>query len=125
MVGELLWVSSMTRPDLAFEVILLSSSISSATVREVKDASRLVEKAKNSPIALNFSRLGNREHLKIKLYTDASFNNQENRVRSTEGRVLLLENEKTDRASSFSWKTKKISRVCRSVKAAETRDPLG
>jgi hypothetical protein len=121
VVGELLWVSSMTRPDLAFEVNLLSSNISSATVREVKDACRLVEKAKKYPIALNFSRLGKRENLRIKLYTDASFNNQENKVRSTEGRVLILENETSTRASIFSWKTKKITRVCRSVKAAETR----
>jgi hypothetical protein len=78
-------------------------------------------KAKKDPIALNFSRIGKRENLRIKLYTDASFNNQENKVRSTEGRVLLLEDKESTKASIFSWKTKKITRVCRSVKAAETR----
>ena len=56
------------------------------------------------------------------MYTDASFNNQPDKLRSTEGRILLLEIEKiTGRANAFSWKTKKISRICRSVKGAETR----
>ena len=121
VVGELLWVSLMTRPDIAFDVNYLSTKISSATIRDLKDACRLVDKAKKDPVSLNFTRIGNKENLRIKLYTDASFNNQENKIRSTEGRVLLLENEGSSKANIFSWKTKKISRVCRSVKGAETR----
>ena len=73
------------------------------------------------PISMNFTRLGNKDDLRIKIYTDASFNNQENKVRSTAGRVLLLESKYSQKANLFSWKTKKISRVCRSVKGAETR----
>ena len=121
VVGELLWVKQMTRPDLSFDVNHLSTKISDATIRELKDARRLVEKAKLEPISLNFTKLGKRENLRIKLYCDASFNNQEGKARSTEGRVLLLEDSKSHRANTFSWKTKQISRVCRSVKAAETR----
>ena len=114
VVGELLWVSLMTRPDLSFDVNQLSTKISNATIR-------LVSKAKLDPIFLNFTRLGNKDDLRIRLYTDASFNNQDNKLRSTEGRVSLLENVFSSNASVFSWKTKKVSRVCRSVKGAETR----
>ena len=87
----------------------------------MKDARRLVEKAKFEPIVLNFTRIGNKKDIRLKLYCDASFNNQEDKIRSTEGRVLLLENKESSKANIFCWKTKKISRVCRSVKAAETR----
>ena len=59
--------------------------------------------------------------MRLKLYCDASFNNQDCKLRSTEGRVLVLENKSSSRINIFSWKTKKISRICRSVKAAETR----
>ena len=121
VVGELLWVSLMTRPDLSFEVNKLSSNILSATIKEVKDAKRLVEKAKHERITLNFTRLGPKDDLRIKLFTDASFNNQNGKLKSTEGRVLVLENKKSSKCNIFSWKTKKISRICRSVKAAETR----
>ena len=121
VVGELLWVSLMTRPDLSFDINQLSTRITTATIKDLKDAQRLVYKAKLDPISLNFTRLGNKGDLRIKLFTDASFNNQENKLRSTEGRVLLLESKSSSKANIFSWKTKKISRVCRSVKGAETR----
>ena len=121
VVGELLWVSLMTRPDLSFEVNSLSSNILTATVKELKDAKRLVEKAKLEPVTLTFTRIGNKEDLRIKLYTDASFNNQDMKLKSTEGRVLVLESIKSSKCTVFSWKTKRISRICRSVKAAETR----
>ena len=121
VVGELLWVSMMTRPDIAFEVNQLSSKISDATVRDLKDAKWLVEKVKSEPLALNFTRVGKQEDLRIKLYTDASYNNQDSKMRSTEGRVLMMESRRSSKTNIFSWKTKKISRVCRSVKGAETR----
>ena len=116
-----MWVSLMTRPELSFEVNQLSTNISSATIKDLKDARRLVEKAKLDPIALNLTQIGKLQDLTLKLYCDASFNNQEQKVRSTEGRVLMLENKVSSKANIFSWKTKKISRICRSVKAAETR----
>ena len=121
VVGELLWVSLMTRPDLSFEVNQLSSNISTARIKDLKDAQRLVEKAKYEPITLTFRKLGPIEHMSIKTYCDASFNNQDEKIRSTEGRVLLLENKESKNVNIFSWKTKKITRICRSVKGAETR----
>ena len=121
VVGELLWVTLMTRPDLSFEINQLSTKITNATIKDLKDAQRLGFKAKLEPIVLNFTKLGCKDDLRIKIFTDASFNNQENKLRSTEGRVLLLESKSSSKANIFSWKTKKITRVCRSVKGAETR----
>ena len=87
----------------------------------MKDAKRLVEKAKDEPVTLTFTKLGPIEKMRIKKYCDASFNNQDEKLRSTEGRVLLLENADSRKVNLFSWKTKKITRICRSVKGAETR----
>ena len=121
VVGSLLWVSLMSRPDISFEVNQLSTNISTATIGDLKTARRLVEKVKMEPVSLRFTKLGPFEKLRIKLYCDASFNNQDEKLRSTEGRVLLLENAESRKVNIFSWKTKKIVRVCRSVKGAETR----
>ena len=41
VIGELLWVSLMTRPDLSFDV----NQLSYATLQDLKDAKRLIEKA--------------------------------------------------------------------------------
>ena len=64
---------------------------------------------------MRFSKLGKVEDLVVKEYADASFGNQDN------GKLMLLENKNNNVVNVVSWKTRKISRVCRSVKAAETR----
>ena len=70
---------------------------------------------------IRFTKLGEFSDLRVKVYTDASYNNQDGKTRSTEGRVVLVENPKSGLANIISWKVKKIPRVCRSVKSAETR----
>ena len=78
-----------------------------------------VQKYKNN--ILKFTKIGNISELIVKVYADASYGNRDNGTRSTEGRVVLLQNTETEAVNISGWKTKKISRVCRSVKAAETR----
>jgi hypothetical protein len=120
-IGEVLWISLMTRPDLAFDINQIASEVPKATVRTIKDMNKIIKKAKGRNQILRFTKLGNFSDLVVKVYTDASYNNQDGKTRSTEGRVVLLENLKTGLANVVSWKVKKIPRVCRSVKSAETR----
>ena len=120
-VGELLWVSLMTRPDLSFDVNYLSSQIQCSTVKTVKETNRIIKRAKSRNDVLRFVPLGPISKLHIKVYTDASFGNRDQQTKSTSGRVVMIENEASHGVNVLSWKTKKISRVCRSVKGAETR----
>ena len=120
-IGEVLWISLMTRPDLAFDINKIASEVPGATVRTVKDMNKIIKKAKGCEQVLRFTKLGDIKDLVVKVYTDASYNNQDERTRSTEGRVVLMENLSSGLANVVSWKVKKISRVCRSVKSAETR----
>ena len=80
-----------------------------------------MEKAKSNPVTLTFTKLGPISKMKIRTFCDASFNNQEGKIRSTEGRGVVLGNADSRKVSIFTWNTKKISRICRSVKGAETR----
>ena len=120
-VGELLWLSLISRPDLSFDVNAVSSKIVMGNTSLVNVINTLVKRARASDSMLRFTRLGELSDLSVKVYADASFCNSEDKMRSTEGRVILLTNEKSGHVNVCSWKTKKISRVCRSVKAAETR----
>ena len=119
-LGELLWISLLTRPDLSFEVNLLSSEINRGTVSTLKAMNKVVEKAQNSSCILQFKKLGDISDLRIKVYADASFCNQDDRTRSTSGRAIVLEQVGSNMVNLISWKTRKINRICRSVKAAET-----
>ena len=111
----------MTRPDLSYDINAVSSLVSRANLKTVKDLNRIVSKAKESRNIIRFVKMGDIRSLSLKVYADASFGNQEEGTRSTGGRVILLENESGGIVNIASWKTKKISRVCRSVKGAETR----
>jgi hypothetical protein len=120
-IGELLWISLLTRPDLSFEVNALSSEIANGTIKTARDINKLLKKAKSTRNILRFIKLGDLSKLKVKVYADASFCNQDSsKTRSTAGRVVLLENKEC-LVYVVSWKTRKIARVCRSVKGAETR----
>ena len=119
-LGELLWISLLTRPDLSFEVNLLSSEVNSATTETIKAINKLIDKAKTGSCTLQFKKLGPLSGLRIKVYADASFCNQDNRTRSTAGRAVVLEHSGSNLANLISWKTRKLTRICRSAKAAET-----
>ena len=120
-IGEVLWISLMTRPDLAFDINKIATEVQGATVRTVKDMNIIIKKAKARKQVLRFTKLGDYSDLIVKVYTDASYNNQDGKTRSTEGKVVLVENPNTGLSNVVSWKVKKIPRVCRSVKSAETR----
>ena len=45
-VGELLWISLMTRPDLSFDLNVASSELGNSTVLTAKNVNKLVTKAK-------------------------------------------------------------------------------
>ena len=107
-IGELLWISLMTRPDLSFDVNLLSSEVARGTIATIKTVNRVIRKAKSSKSILKFSKLGRMADISVKVYADASYGNQGDKIRSTAGRVILIENKKTGKVSVASWKTKKI-----------------
>ena len=56
-VGSLLWASSTTRPDLAFDVALLSGATSSPTMRDLVLANNTVKRAKRAHVTLHYPRL--------------------------------------------------------------------
>ena len=111
----------MTRPDLSFEVNQMASEVPTATLKTLRKMNTLILKAKDKKEVLSFVKLGCLSDLVVKLYTDASHLNQDEKVRSTEGRIVLIGNPKTGKVNVASWKTRKIPRICRSVKSAETR----
>ena len=111
-VGELLWVALMTRPDISFDVNSISSKVKTATVKTGKEMNKIIEKCKSRKDVLRFVPLGRFSDLKVNVYTDASFSNQDKQTRSTGGKVLVLEDSVSGKMNILSWKTKKIARVC-------------
>ena len=119
LVGQLSWVSTHTRPDIAFETCELGGIYTTAKVTDLLRLNKLVERLKNISVQLYFPRLPTLENCTITCYTDASFRNLPNEG-SQAGFIIFLESDTGHRRCPIYWQSRKIDRVVDSTLAAET-----
>ena len=119
LIGQLSWVSTHTRPDIAFETCELGGSVKNAKITDLIKLNKLVVRLKSSHVNIFFPKFESLNHCTIKCFTDASFRNlpQEG---SQAGYIIFIENDGEKCKSPVYWKSKKISRVVDSTLAAET-----
>ena len=75
VIGQSGWITVQARLDLAFEICMLSSNSKNATVNEIIQANKILEKAKRENVFLRFSLRGNIKNFIIMGFNDASFGN--------------------------------------------------
>ena len=95
----------------------ISRKNNSATIADLRNISRILKKAKESPSRLIYSKIVEKEDLIIIGIGDAFFKVDEKVVG---GVILLLSNSAMTRAVPIYWKSKTIARVCYSSKDTET-----
>ena len=105
--GQLNWLSSQTRPDLAYDAYVLSTCLNKAKYKDAKYASKVLLKSKYEEVQLKFSHLDKWEDLHLELYVDAALGNveQDGKTKSMMGYILLL----CDKYGNFNpihWKSK-------------------
>jgi hypothetical protein len=118
LLGQLNWLATQTRPDVAFDVCELSTSLSGATVEEVLRANKVLKRIKQHPVMLHFCGLEEPEQLCIECYSDASFGNLQGGG-SQGGYVVFLADHRGCKCL-VSWQSRKVRRVVKSTLAAET-----
>ena len=118
LVGQLNWITGISRPDIGFGVCQLSSTIKNATVSHLVKANKILRNVKNSPNSIGFSKLSDLKNLKVVVYTDASFANLPNGG-SQGGQIVFLV-DKNNNSCPLAWKSNRIKRVVKSTLAAET-----
>ena len=105
-----------SRPDLAFEMIDLSTKLKQARVDDLIRAGKNITRMKSGISALKFPVLKAYDQWELVLYTDAAHANLEG-TGSVAGHVVFL----TDGINScpLNWNANKIKRIVRSTLAAE------
>eukprot|EP00794_Sanderia_malayensis_P021305 gene21305-23382_t len=78
LCGQLLWVTSQTRPDVSFQGCMLSNYGKNATVKSLVEANKAIRVLKSQDIKLIFSGLGQPEQIKVVAYGDDSHNSLPN-----------------------------------------------
>lgn len=114
--GQILWVTSQTRPDVAFESCQVTNYGNEATVQSIIEVNKTIKKLKSNPLKIVFPNLGDPKEMKIIVYGDASHASLSNGASQGANIVFLSGNEKM---APVSWKSKKLSRITKSPLASE------
>ena len=118
LVGQLNWITTNTRPDIAYEVCDLSTSYKTATVGDLLRMNKVIRLVKGEVMRLKFPRIHNLERCTIEVFSDASFGNLQGE--GSQGAIIaFMKDERGERCPLY-WHTRKIRRVVKSTLAAET-----
>ena len=115
--GQLNWVTTQTRPDVAYDNCIVGNSITKATVRDVTIANKAIRKAKARLVSLNYSVDFDLKSIRIIGYTDASFGNLSDG--GSQGAFIIFLIDSSGRASPVTWQSRRIRRAANSTLAAE------
>ena len=115
--GQLLWATTQTRPDAAFNTCIVSNYGKSPTVQNILVANKALKKMKANTVCLKFPALGCKNKLEIVAYSDASHANLPSGASQGAIIVFLAGNNSV---APIMWQSKKQSRVTKSPLASET-----
>lgn len=119
IAGKLNWIVQGTRPDVAFELIDLSTKFNKATVSDLNRAIKVLRKTQDGDAKLCFQALHNVKLWKLIVFTDASFASLNERIDSVGGHIIFLVGC-GGKCSPLAWRACKLQRVVQSTIAAET-----
>ena len=115
--GQLSWVSTNTRPDMAYDVCVISNYGKEPMVKNILAANKAISKIKKTDVRMIFPKLGNPEFWEILAYTDATHASLPNGS-SQGGYIIFIKGN--NRVAPIAWRTKKLQRVTKSPLASET-----
>ena len=118
LTSKLNMLSITARPDIAFEVKLLSSKYGKATKDDLQNVIKLVRKVKRDTTEFVIPNIGPMEEWLLVGISDAA-TKKINNLFSVSGQIVMLVNKFTNKASVLFWASKKIERVVSSSLAAE------
>ena len=117
-VGGLNWLAIQTRPDIAFDVMQLSTYFGTAKVKHLKEVNKCIKVVKHEKVTIRYPKLKDQDSWKIVSLGDGAHANLPDKVSSSGGHIVFLM-DKNGNSCPLSWAVNKIQRVVRSSLAAE------
>jgi hypothetical protein len=117
--GQLLWTTTQTRPDAAYDSCIVGNSGKEPTIRNILTANKAVRKIKSTRSRLLFPCLGDTNQIAVVTYCDATHASLPSGASQGAFFVFLTGN---GRAAPFMWESRKLQRVTKSPLASETME---
>ena len=114
--GQLNWVTTQSRPDLAFENCMVGNSLKKPTVRDIFTANRVLRRLGDHEFSLFFPRLHLQSCMLIG-FCDASFANLPDS--GSQGAYIIFLIDENGLYCPLAWQSRRIRRVVHSTIAAE------
>jgi hypothetical protein len=115
IIGELLWVSTHTRPDVLVDVSLLGRQVASPSLNSLITANKVLRKTQSKHVPLRFVPLG--PNRTVKVFTDSAWANTGDGG-TQGGYTVFLHDGK--RANLVGYQSRRLKRVAKSTLAGET-----
>ena len=115
--GQLNWVTTQSRPDLAFDNCMIANSVSGATVNDILNANRALRRLRDQEFSLFFPRL-KISTCHVVTFPDAGFANLPDE--GSQGAFISFLIDKDGAYCPLAWQSKRIRRVVNNTLAAET-----
>ena len=94
VIGKLNWLSEQMRLDIGYNTLLVSYHTKDVKVQHLKEAKKVIVKARGRPCKILFKKIAKFEDLIVINYTDAAYLKVENNLKSVAGRVLFMADKK-------------------------------
>ena len=117
-IGQLNWVATQTRPDIAYDICELSVKANKGTISDLLKLNKVIGRVTNDPFKIHFPRMESFQSCSLECYSDASFANLADSG-SQGGLVIFLQDSRGVKCPIY-WQSRKIRRVVKSTLAAET-----
>ena len=108
--GKISWLAQGSRPDISNSALQLAKRNNSATIADLRNVNKIVEKIKKEDNKVAYGKVGEKEKLQLIGIVDASYKSDE---KSVGGMLLMIADEQMTKASPVMWKSKQIDKVCR------------
>ena len=118
LVGQLNWIATQTRPDVAFDTCELSTAAQSATVENILKLNKLLRWVKENPLKIIFPRFTSLRNCTLECFTDAAFGNLNGGY--SQGGFIIFLKDNFEQTCPIAWQSRKIQRAVSEVMAAET-----
>ena len=115
--GKLLWASTQTRPDIAYDACIVANHGKKPTLNKLLEANKAICKLKAVDVVLKFPPLGAPDKISVLCYSDATHASLP--CGSSQGTFIIFLTG-GDQVIPIWWKSKKLNRVTKSPLASET-----
>ena len=120
IMGKVNWVIRATRPDMAYDMVHISSKFHNGSIEDIKQASKAMSNMQRNKAYINIPNLEDANNIELWCFSDASHGNINDRQESVIAYIIFAANKDTKLAAPIAWKAGKPKRTCLSTLEAET-----